>query len=102
MLPVALKLHAGDNMNLIIWLIVGGLIGWVASMIMRTDAQQGILLNVIVGIVGAFIGGWLISPLLGAGNINSGDFSIMGLIVSLVGAVILLAIINFFRRGTVR
>ena len=89
-------------MNLIIWLIVGGLIGWVASMIMRTDAQQGILLNVIVGIVGAFIGGWLISPLLGAGNINSGDFSIMGLIVSLVGAVILLAIVNFFRRGTVR
>ena len=89
-------------MNLIIWLIVGGLIGWIASMIMRTDAQQGILLNVIVGIVGAFIGGWLISPLLGAGNINSGDFSIMGLIVSLVGAVILLAIVNFFRRGTVR
>ena len=89
-------------MNLIIWLIVGGLIGWVASMIMRTDAQQGILLNVIVGIVGAFIGGWLISPLLGAGNINSGDFSIMGLLVSLVGAVILLAIVNFFRRGTVR
>jgi uncharacterized membrane protein YeaQ/YmgE (transglycosylase-associated protein family) len=89
-------------MNLIIWLIVGGLIGWIASMIMRTDAQQGILLNVVVGIVGAFIGGWLISPLLGAGDINSGDFSIMGLLVSLVGAVILLAIINFFRRGTVR
>ncbi|HZG68850.1 MAG TPA: GlsB/YeaQ/YmgE family stress response membrane protein [Herpetosiphonaceae bacterium] len=89
-------------MNFIIWLIVGGLIGWIASMIMRTDAQQGILLNVVVGIVGAFIGGWLISPLLGAGNINSGDFSIMGLIVSLIGAVILLAIVNFFRRGRVR
>ncbi len=89
-------------MNLIIWLIVGGLIGWIASMIMRTDAQQGIILNVIVGIVGALIGGWLISPLLGAGNINSGDFSIMGLLVSLVGAVILLAIVNFFRRGSVR
>ncbi len=89
-------------MNLIIWLIVGGLIGWIASMIMRTDGQQGIILNVIVGIVGALIGGWLISPLLGAGNINSGDFSIMGLLVSLVGAVILLAIVNFFRRGSVR
>ena len=89
-------------MNLIIWLIVGGLIGWIASMIIRTDAQQGIILNVIVGIVGALIGGWLISPLLGAGNINSGDFSIMGLLVSLVGAVILLAIVNFFRRGSVR
>ena len=89
-------------MNLIIWLIVGGLIGWIASMIMRTDGQQGIILNVIVGIVGALIAGWLISPLLGAGNINSGDFSIMGLLVSLVGAVILLAIVNFFRRGSVR
>ncbi len=89
-------------MNFIIWLIVGGIIGWLASIVMRTDAQQGLLLNVVVGIVGAFLGGWLISPLLGAGDINSGDFSIMGLIVSLVGAVILLAIVNFFRRGTVR
>jgi len=60
------------------------------------------MLNVIVGIVGAMLGGWLISPLLGAGNINSGDFSIMGLLVSLLGAVILLAIVNLFRRGSVR
>jgi uncharacterized membrane protein YeaQ/YmgE (transglycosylase-associated protein family) len=89
-------------MNFIIWLIVGGLIGWVASMIMRTDAQQGVLLNIIVGIVGAMIGGWLISPLLGAGTVNSGDFSLRGLIVSLVGAIILLAIVNQFRRGTPR
>lgn len=89
-------------MNFIIWLIVGGLIGWIASMIMRTDAQQGLLLNIVVGIVGALLGGWLIAPLLGAGNINSGDFSIMGLLVSLIGACILLAIVNFFRRGTVR
>jgi uncharacterized membrane protein YeaQ/YmgE (transglycosylase-associated protein family) len=89
-------------MNFIIWLIVGGLIGWVASMIMRTDAQQGVLLNVIVGIVGAMIGGWLISPLLGAGTVNTGDFSLRGLIVSLVGAIILLAIVNLFRRGKVR
>lgn len=89
-------------MNLIIWLIVGGLIGWVASMIMRTDAQQGILLNIIVGIVGAFLGGLLIGPLVGANDINNGNFSLMGLIVSLIGACILLAIVNFFRRGTVR
>lgn len=89
-------------MNFIIWLIVGGLIGWVASMIMRTDAQQGILLNIIVGIVGAFIGGLLISPLLGANDINNGGFNFMSLLVSLIGACILLAIVNFFRRGTVR
>ncbi|HEX2596117.1 MAG TPA: GlsB/YeaQ/YmgE family stress response membrane protein [Luteimonas sp.] len=89
-------------MNFIIWLIVGGIIGWLASMIMRTDGQQGIILNVIVGIVGSFLGGWLIAPLLGTGTVNSGDFSIMGLVSSLIGAVILLAIVNLFRRGRVR
>ncbi len=65
-------------MGIIIWLIVGGICGWLASLNMRTDAQQGIVLNVVVGIVGALLGGWLISPLLGAGDINRGDFSIMG------------------------
>ena len=89
-------------MNFIIWLIVGGIIGWLASMIMKTDGQQGIILNVIVGIVGSFLGGWLIAPLLGTGTVNTGDFSIMGLVSSLIGAVILLAIVNLFRRGRVR
>jgi uncharacterized membrane protein YeaQ/YmgE (transglycosylase-associated protein family) len=89
-------------MNFIIWLVVGGLIGWVASMIMKTDAQQGVFLNIIVGIVGSMLGGWLISPLLGAGTVNQGDFSLSGLVVSLIGAVILLAIVNLFRRGKVR
>lgn len=88
--------------NFIIWIIVGGLIGWIASMIMRTDAQQGALLNIIVGIVGAFLGGLLISPLIGGGNINSGDFSLSSLLVSLLGAILLLAIVNLFRRGSVR
>ncbi len=89
-------------MNLIIWLVVGGVLGWLASIIMRTDAQQGIVLNVIVGIVGAALAGWLISPLLGVGTINMNEFSLGALLVSLVGAVILLAIVNLFRRGTVR
>jgi len=89
-------------MNFIIWLVVGGIIGWLASMVMRTDAQQGVVLNVIVGIIGAILGGWLISPLVGAGTVNSGDFSLPGLIVSFLGAVILLAIVNLFRRGRVR
>ena len=88
-------------MGLLITLIVGGLIGWVASMIMKTDGQQGILLNVVVGIIGALIGGWLIGPMLGAGSINDG-FSVMSVVVSLIGAIILLAIVNLFRRGRVR
>lgn len=90
------------NMNFIIWLVVGGLIGWVASMIMRTDGQQGIFLNIIVGIVGAMLGGWLISPLVGVPTINQGSLSVGALVVSLLGAVILLAIVNLFRRGTAR
>jgi uncharacterized membrane protein YeaQ/YmgE (transglycosylase-associated protein family) len=89
-------------MNIIIWLVIGGLVGWVASMLMRTDGQQGILLNVVVGIVGAFIGGWLLAPMVGTGTINSGDFSVSGLAVSLVGAVLLLALVNLVRRGTAR
>jgi uncharacterized membrane protein YeaQ/YmgE (transglycosylase-associated protein family) len=89
------------NVNFILWLIVGGIVGWLASLVMRTDGQQGILLNVIVGIIGAFIGGWLISPLVGVGTINEG-FSIGSVLVSLVGAIILLAIVNLFRRGRVR
>jgi uncharacterized membrane protein YeaQ/YmgE (transglycosylase-associated protein family) len=87
------------TMNLIIWLVIGGLLGWIASKIMRTDAQQGVILNVVVGIIGALLGGWLLAPLFGTGTINSNDFSVAGLLVSLLGAVILLAIVNVFRRG---
>jgi uncharacterized membrane protein YeaQ/YmgE (transglycosylase-associated protein family) len=89
-------------MNLLIWLVVGGLLGWIASKIMRTDAQQGVILNVVVGIIGALLGGWFLAPLFGTGTINTNDFSIAGLLVSLLGAVILLAIVNMFRRGRVR
>jgi len=89
-------------MNLIIWLVVGGIVGWIASLIMRTDAQQGIVLNIVVGVIGALLGGWLLAPMLGTGTINSNDFSLAGLLVSLLGAVILLAIVNLVRRGAVR
>lgn len=89
-------------MNLLIWLVVGGVIGWIASVIMRTDAQQGMLLNIVVGVIGALLGGWLISPLLGVGTINQNNFGIGSMVVSLVGAVILLALVNLFRRGSVR
>jgi len=89
-------------MSFIIWLVIGGLVGWLASVVMRTDAQQGIVLNIVVGIIGALLGGWLLSPLLGSGTINQGDFSLSGLLVSFLGAVILLAIVNFIRRGSAR
>ncbi|NYS62029.1 GlsB/YeaQ/YmgE family stress response membrane protein [Vreelandella salicampi] len=84
-------------MGIIIWLIMGGLVGWIASKIMGTSGQQGIILNVVVGIVGALIGGFLIGPILGAGSINEG-ISVMSFIVSLIGAIILLAILSFFQR----
>jgi uncharacterized membrane protein YeaQ/YmgE (transglycosylase-associated protein family) len=90
-----------DLMNLIVWLLMGGLIGWIASMIMGTDAQQGILLNIVVGVVGAFLAGLLLTPLFGIGTLNQGNFSLPALLVSLVGAVGLLAIVNLFRRGMV-
>jgi uncharacterized membrane protein YeaQ/YmgE (transglycosylase-associated protein family) len=89
-------------MNFIMWIIIGGVIGWVASLIMRTDAQQGILLNIVVGIVGSLLAGWLISPLIGSATINQGDFSIAGLGVSLLGALLLLAAVNLFRKSGTR
>ena len=89
-------------MNLIIALIIGGIIGWLASIVMRTDAQQGILLNVVVGIIGSLLGGFLLGPLLGGGNLLDGTFDIMTLVVALLGAIILLAIVNMFRRGRPR
>lgn len=85
-------------MGLIVWLVVGGIIGWLASIIMRTDAQQGILLNIIVGIIGAFIGGLIFS----GGSINNAGLNLTSFLVSLLGAVVLLAIVNLFRRGSVR
>ena len=83
-------------MNFIIWLIVGGIVGWVASIIMRTNGRQGLLLNIIVGIAGAFVAGVVLTPLLGIPTINQDNFSLPGLLVSLMGAIILLAVINLF------
>jgi uncharacterized membrane protein YeaQ/YmgE (transglycosylase-associated protein family) len=89
-------------MNFIIWIVVGGILGWLASLVMRTDAQQGLLLNIVVGIIGALLGGWLLAPIFGTGTINQSDFSISSLLVSFLGAVVLLAIVNLLRRGTPR
>jgi uncharacterized membrane protein YeaQ/YmgE (transglycosylase-associated protein family) len=86
-------------MGFIVWLIVGGIIGWLASLVMRTDGQQGIILNIVVGIVGAVIAGLI----FGGGNINSSDpLDLTNILYSLLGAIILLAIVNLVRRGSVR
>ena len=82
--------------GLIVWLVVGGVCGWLASMVMRTDGQQGILLNIVVGIVGSVIASWLFG-----GGINQ-IITIPTFIYSLIGAIILLAIVNLVRRGSVR
>ncbi len=83
--------------NLLVWLVLGGLVGWIASLIMRTDAQQGILLNIVVGIVGAFIG-----ALVFYRGAMAQPVTIQSFIVALLGSLVLLALVNLFRRGQVR
>jgi len=89
-------------MGLILWLVIGGVVGRLASIVMRRDGSQGIFLNVVVGIVGAMLGGWLLGPVIGAPSINSGELSAASLLVSFLGAVILLAIVNLITRNRVR
>ena len=89
-------------MNLILWLIIGGILGWSASFVMHTNAQQGLFLNIVVGIVGALLAGLWLVPLFGVDTINQNGFSLPALMVSLLGSVILLASVNLLRRGAVR
>lgn len=83
-------------MGIILWLIIGAVVGWIAGMIMRDN--NGILVNIVVGIVGAAIGGFLFA----SGNINNSPLTVSSFITSVLGAVILLAIVNLVRRGAVR
>ena len=87
--------------SFIIWIVMGAIIGWLASMIMRTNAQQGLLLDIVVGIVGSLLGGWLLSPIFGIES-DLTTVNIPSLLVALLGAIILLAIVILFRRGSVR
>ena len=90
-------------MGLIVALIIGGIIGWLASIVMRTNAQQGILLNIVVGIVGSLLGSFLLGRFFGArGTITEGNLDMGTLLAAFLGAIILLAIVNLFRRGAVR
>jgi uncharacterized membrane protein YeaQ/YmgE (transglycosylase-associated protein family) len=82
-------------MNILLWIIFGALVGWIASLVMKTDAQQGALMNIIVGIVGAFLGGWIMSFF---GQEGVSGFNIYSFIVSLIGAIVLIAIVRAVRR----
>ena len=86
-------------MNFIIWLIVGAIVGWVASIIMKTNGRQGVLIDIVVGIVGSLLAGYLLTPMFGISTINQGNFSLPALLVSLAGAVILLFIVRLLRKG---
>jgi len=89
--------------NALLWLLFGALVGWLASLVMRTDAQQGLLLNIVVGIVGAFLGGLIFSLLgLSGATLTDNSFNVSSLIISFVGAVALLALFNTVQRGRVR
>lgn len=85
-------------MNLLVWLLIGTLLGCAASRLLRADPEQGVFMNVVVGVVGALIGGWLIGPLLAPGG-EGRDFTATGALVALLGAVLLLALVSAFRRG---
>jgi uncharacterized membrane protein YeaQ/YmgE (transglycosylase-associated protein family) len=87
-------------MNIIIWLVVGGLIGWAASTLMRM--RERIALNVVVGIVGAALGGWLLSPLFGVSTLDQSNFTAASFLGSFVGAALLLVIVNWVRRAALR
>jgi len=89
-------------MNFLLWLIVGGIVGWLASILMRTNGQQGTILNIVVGIVGAFVASYFLSPMFGVSTINQGNYSMPAILLSIGGAVVLLAVVNLASRGRVR
>ena len=89
-------------MDLVLWLAIGALIGWLGSVVLDADPEQGVFMNVVAGIVGALLGGWLVGPLVGAAAATRGGFSPAGLLVALIGAVLLLAVYNLVRRRRMR
>ena len=82
-------------MGIILWIIFGALVGWIASLIMKTDGEQGAVLNIVVGIVGAVIGGWIMSVV---GESGISGFNLYSLLVALLGAVVLIAVVKALRR----
>lgn len=89
-------------MTIIVWVVIGGLTGWQASVLMGTDARQDMTLNIVAGIVGAVLGGWMLGGLVDAGAINESDFRVSAILVALLGAVFLLSLVNFVRNNALR
>lgn len=85
-------------MNIILWIVVGALAGWIASMIMKTDAQMGAVANIVVGILGAFIGGFLVNLLFGT-NVDPNGLNVGSILTAIFGAVVLLGAVKLFRRA---
>ncbi len=83
-------------MGIILWIIFGGIVGWIASLIMGTDSQQGLLLNVVIGIVGAVVGGWLMSSF---GETGISGFNVYSFVVALIGAVIMITLVKVLKRA---
>ena len=88
-------------MNIIIYLIAGAVVGYIASRLMRTNSQQGLLLDIVVGVVGAFVAGWFLTSIFGVGTINDA-VTLPTMLVTLGGAILLLFVVNLFRRGGLR
>lgn len=88
-------------MSIIAWIIVGGIAGWIASIIMKKNAQMGIVANVLAGIIGAFVVGWLVSFATGGGKAMPSAFSIPGFIAAIVGACLVIFLVSLVmgRRG---
>lgn len=84
-------------MNILIYLIAGAIVGYIASRIMRTNSQQGLLLDIVVGVIGAFLAGWFLSPIFGVGTINDA-ITLPTMLVTLGGAILLLFIVKLIRR----
>lgn len=82
-------------MWVLLWVVFGGLVGWVASKVMKTDGEQGIVLNIVVGIVGAVLGGWIVASFGGTGVTG---FNVNSFAVALLGAIVLIFIVKLFRR----
>ncbi|MEO6078005.1 MAG: GlsB/YeaQ/YmgE family stress response membrane protein [Candidatus Andersenbacteria bacterium] len=83
-------------MDILLWIIFGGIVGWVASLIMGTDGQQGLIANIVVGIIGAIVGGWLMN--LVGNNAGASGFNLPSFLVALLGSVVLIAILKMIRR----
>jgi uncharacterized membrane protein YeaQ/YmgE (transglycosylase-associated protein family) len=83
-------------MGIILWIVFGALVGWISSLIMKTDSQQGAILNVVIGVIGAVIGGWLMNTF---GESGVTGFNLYSFLVALLGAVILIAVMRFAQRA---